>query len=355
MAKPLLVIAETDESYLGPLEMKVAETLGDTVDLEIISDAEYFEEYFTNPRKIDVLVICEELYTERLHMHHVEKIFLLAETMDEQEDVVHEVEGGPVKVYKLFKFCNVSMLVSYIIQSNWKSEVSESQTPQLVVFLSAAGGAGSTTLCMGASACMRQNLKKAFYINFQRHQNFHYYLKNKSTLPIEACACLQKKDAAVYEKLKPYISREDFTYLPPLKASREALGIPEAAYGSFARAVQKSGDFDYIMVDMGTELTPENLEFLNYANKVFIVTTQDAYGAFKLKMLQQSISCTDKEKYRFICNCFDKEEENLLLNMEKESQVVVSEYIEYDEKAVGRGIQGITSMQGIQKVAYMIL
>ena len=76
MAKPLLVIVENEESYLTPLEMKLAEMLWDSVDIEIISEKAYFDEYFIQPKKIDVLVIDESMYNERLHLHNINKIYI---------------------------------------------------------------------------------------------------------------------------------------------------------------------------------------------------------------------------------------------------------------------------------------
>lgn len=43
MSKPLIIIADTDELYLTNLERKFLEEFDDQIDLEIISDADYFE------------------------------------------------------------------------------------------------------------------------------------------------------------------------------------------------------------------------------------------------------------------------------------------------------------------------
>ena len=46
MSKPLIIIADTDELYLTNLERKFLEEFDDQIDLEIISDADYFEKRF---------------------------------------------------------------------------------------------------------------------------------------------------------------------------------------------------------------------------------------------------------------------------------------------------------------------
>ncbi len=46
MSKPLIVIADMDTAYLAELENKFLVELGDRAELEIISDPEYFEQFF---------------------------------------------------------------------------------------------------------------------------------------------------------------------------------------------------------------------------------------------------------------------------------------------------------------------
>ena len=47
MSKPLIVIADMDTAYLAELENKFLVELGDRAELEIISDPEYFEQFFS--------------------------------------------------------------------------------------------------------------------------------------------------------------------------------------------------------------------------------------------------------------------------------------------------------------------
>ena len=51
MSKPLIVIADMDTAYLAELENKFLVELGDRAELEIISDPEYFEQFFSIPMR----------------------------------------------------------------------------------------------------------------------------------------------------------------------------------------------------------------------------------------------------------------------------------------------------------------
>lgn len=351
MAKSVIVIVETDKNYLSPIEMKMAETLMDSVDIEIISDTDYFEEYFIVPKKIDILVIDQKLYSERLSMHSIGKTFILTEEMNETEDYAYRGESTSSETIYLFKYCNVSTLVNYIIPTEWAGAGANNvKEPQLIAVLSPSGGTGVTTVAMGISACMKQNLKKALYINLNRYQNFHYYLQNKTTLSMEACSVLRDSDARIYENMKKYLEKEDFVYLPPLKNTRDSLGISKKSFMELALTAKKSGDFDFVIVDIGSDLTGDELKFMKYVNKALVVVNQDPYALFKLEVLKCSVDCSDTEKYLFLCNNFEKDKENGL-----SGALVVSEYIEKDGEKVAGGCKQIKTIEGIQRAAYMLL
>lgn len=351
MAKPVIVVVETDVNYLQTLEMKIAETLMDSVDIEIISDAGYYKEYFMIPKKIDILVINQKLYTEQLNMHSIEKTFILTEEMNEAEEYAYRGESTAGELIYLFRYCNINTLVNYIIPTEWAgTDNTAVKEPQIIAVISPAGGTGTTTVAMGISACMKQNLKKALYINLNKYQNFHYYLQNRMTLGMEACSKLRDYDAQIYENMKNFLAKEDFVYLPPLKNTRDSLGISKRAFMELALSAKKSGDFDFVVVDIGCDLTGDELKFLKYANKVLVVLNQDEYALFKLEVLRCSVECSDAEKYLFLCNKFNKEKENKL-----SGAVVVSEYIEQEEEKVAGGCKTIKTMEGIQRTAYMLL
>lgn len=355
MAKPLMVIVETDMEHLIPLQMKMAEVLIDTADIEIISEPEYMTEYFMTPRMIDILVIEEDMYSESLSMHSIARTYVLVDNMNDNSESVYPMEGSIADVVCLFKYCNINTLTRYIIPLEWAGLNSSEKEPQIVAVIAPAGGMGSTTVAVGISACMKQNLKKVLYLNLKNYQNFHYYFTNKSWLSVEACGYLRDADARVYEKLRPFFQKEDFVYLPPLKNNRESLGISYKGYTELARIAQKSGEYDFVVVEIGNEINSETLKFLKFVNKVFIVTRQDEYSAFKLEILKYNINFSDKEKYSFICNYFEKERVNALLETDGNTGTVISGYIEKTDPTKIKNANDLKAIEGIRKATFMLL
>ena len=108
MAKSTIILADTDEKFLTPLELKFVEELDEDADIEIITDSSYFNEYFLSPKSANVLVVSEDLYTSDLQKHNINKIFVLTENID---------EGGTedLGVTKIFKYTSPKEIYKEVI------------------------------------------------------------------------------------------------------------------------------------------------------------------------------------------------------------------------------------------------
>lgn len=356
MSKPLLVVAISDEHYLFPLEIGVAEKLYQSVDIEVISDSSYFEEFFTSPRSIDLLIIDESFYDADLKRHNIKKTILLTEDLDdgteEKNDSLALTDSQTIKV---FKYLNLQVLMSSIIPAEWIGVKTNTRATQVIAVISAEGGSGCTVTALGICSSLRQSLKRTLYVNTKSFQDFHYYFQNKTTLSMQGCSKLRNVTPKIYVELKGELQQEFFTYLPPVATARYALGIPEQAYQAFVQAAQKSTEYDVIVVDMGNELTAENIHMLDIATKVLIISGQQPSAAFKLQLLLRNINCNDKEKFHFVCNRYDAASENAFTSAEYANVAKINEYIEILPKEKLQTIKGLSKIDGLQRIAYSLM
>lgn len=356
MAKPRMVIVEKDLEHLIPIQLRVAEALVDIADLEIITESDYMETYFATPRTIDILVIEESSYSDGFSRHMIGKTYVLTENMGENDEPVYHMDGANGDVVCLFKYCNINTLIRYLIPFEWTKEKNSDKEPQLLAVISPSGGTGATTVSVGISACMKQNLKQSLYLNMENYQDFAFYMDNKSSLSMEGCNTLKNSDARIYEKMKPFLVRGEITYLPPLKNARDMLGIGCQNYVDLARAAQKSGDYDFIIVEIGNDLSTDALKLLNFANKVIVVVKQDPYSLAKLNVMKNSINCADKEKYVLVCNAFEKDKDNAFITGSEKSTNMISEYVEkFSEDISHYKCRDLRMIEGIQKLAITLL
>ena len=57
MAKARINIADTDESYIQSIQLKFVEEFFEKIDLEIITDKEYFESLFSVPQRAYIYIV----------------------------------------------------------------------------------------------------------------------------------------------------------------------------------------------------------------------------------------------------------------------------------------------------------
>ena len=81
MANPKVIIADTDINYIAPLQYKFINDYFNNIDLEIITDQQYFNEYFSMPRTAEVLIVSEEMYEASLKRHDIKNILIALHSM----------------------------------------------------------------------------------------------------------------------------------------------------------------------------------------------------------------------------------------------------------------------------------
>ena len=57
-----VVFADRDYEFIAPLEAKILSDYGEIIELEVITEPEYFAEFFSQPKNIDILFASEEFY-----------------------------------------------------------------------------------------------------------------------------------------------------------------------------------------------------------------------------------------------------------------------------------------------------
>jgi cellulose biosynthesis protein BcsQ len=355
MGKPTVVIADTDEKYLAPLELKFAEELYARIELEIISDRGYYGEYFSAPKSVKTLIVSEQLYDESLQRHDIGKIFILTEEPVNEEQAPSEDPGQCRKIFKYSSTLEIFNEITFESQKDFfQSEQSPAET-QVILFCSAGGGAGKTTVALGTAACLASNHKKVFYLSAEYFHTFHRYLTDKSYVPNGFYKELNPEDKQIYGSIKHYFRNERFDYMPPFSVSLPSLNIDFGIYKTLIESMRAAGEYNYIIVDIDSALNVEKMDLFSIADKVIILLNQDSYSVFKTEMFMNSVSVNDKEKNLFVCNKFQSDRENAVLSEHTQDRLIVSEYIEYIDEMNSITVSGLANIKGFQKMAFLLI
>lgn len=351
MDRARVVIADTDNSYIMPLIQKFVEDFFDIIDLEIIDNEEYYESMFVNPQTIDVLIVSDKLYSEKLHLQNIENIFVLSERLSEHKEL-----NNVTFIYKYTSVREIFIVITGKCGHILGVKNEERKKTQIVLVSSGAGGVGKTTVSMGISTCLAQNYKKVLYLNASRLQLYQAMLSNDSPIS-ETDIYVEMLDSHndIYQKIKHTIRNERFDYIPPFKASLMALGIDYSVFERIALSAQQSQDYDYIIIDADNVFDEYKARLIDIADKVIIVTLQNEAEVYATNVLVKNIGGINKEKYIFLCNDFDTEKRNALMSSERILNFSINEYIEHIEKKGKLTLEELSNKKDIRKTTFLIL
>ena len=352
MAKPRIIIADTDRNYIIPLQLKFVEDYFEDVDLEIITDEAYFESLFSVPQRADVLIISEELYSLEMRRHNISHIFLMTEQYEEDQT-------ADLNVNRIFKYTSIKEIFNEITGKSadvFRSQKSTTQETQIVLVYSASGGTGKTTIAMGVSASLTKNYKRVLYLNAASLQSFQHMLGNSS--PITAADVYAKLSSAtdsIYPDIKHVIRKELFSYLPPFKAALMSLGLDYAIFEKIAISAKRSGDYDFIIVDADVFFDENKTKLIDLADKVLIITKQTAAAVHATNNLVSNIIGANTDKYLYICNDFSKDADNALISPSISLKFGVNDYVDHINSVEHLNPEELAKEAGIQKTAFLVI
>ena len=107
------------------------------------------------------------------------------------------------------------------------------------------------------------------------------------------------------------------------------MGMKYSIYESIAVSAKRSDDYDYIIIDADTGFDDEKVSLIDAADKVVIVTKQNAASVFATNCLVSNMNDVGTEKYVFICNDYKEDEDNALVSPEIAPKFSISEYINH--------------------------
>lgn len=352
MARPRVIIADEDANYIVPLQFKFVTDFFNKIDLEIITDKAYFDEYFSKPQNAEILIVSDELYDSSLQRHNIQNIFVMMEQYDEGGT-------GDLNVTQLFKYTSIKEIFNEITGKSAGAlniAAVEKKETQIILVTSAAGGVGKTTVAMGVAACLAQNYKRVLYIEASRLQNFQWLLGNKTPITApDVYSKLIKPDESLYLEIKHVIRKEAFSYLPPFKAALLSLGLEYSIFEKIIISAKKSGDYDFIVVDADVTFDEDKARLLDIADKVIVIVKQTLASVLSTNILVSNINGSSSDKYIFVCNDFKNEEDNALILSNISLEFSVSDYIEHFKNYTQMKPDILSKESSIQKTAFVIL
>lgn len=352
MSQPRIIIADTDIDYIIPLQMKFAEEFLGKIDLEIITDKDYFNQLFSVPQKADILIVSEQLYDYSLSKHNLDNIFILAEQFEEETTD----ELNLKRIYKYTSIKEIFIEVTGNSSGALDIDDNKKKETQVILVYSAAGGVGKTTVATGLSANLARNYKKVLFIGAEHLQTFQYILENPSPIASEEVyAKLKNPGDRIYEDLRNIVRKEGYTYLPPFKTGLLSLDLSYSVFAQIILSVKRTNEFDFIVVDADSVFDEDKAKLIGMADRVIVVTDQSKAAVFATSALVSNINGIKSDKYIFVCNNFVADAPNAITDSGAGAKFAISEYIDRFTSPTAMSESEIVKNSSFQKITYMIL
>ena len=301
MDKKLVVLADTDEEYLSVLEYKIVEEMGDRAEIEVITQLNYFREYFSQPREIFLLIINEVLYgyEERIQKQNVHYTFLLSE--DEENENLPPTRG---KCRKICKYSSIREIYRQIEKDTGSAIFSRpSVQTQLLAACSVCGGSGKTLLTLGLCQELADMGKQVLYISCEMLQDYGCYLEEDDRMDPDFAYSMAVQDPRVETDLSRQTGLRGFEYLKPMAKLSLSYQMSGEAYLALVQRLQASRRYDVIVLELPRELDMGDMRILEQADRVLMICQQHRRAGENLKNFLSSIILPE-EKYLFVSNRF---------------------------------------------------
>lgn len=343
MKKPRIIIADFDAEFITRLEFIISEAMEDTADIETITSADYFEEFFSFPENADVLVISESQFSNDIQRHNFKRTIVLTE-----HDDITSLGGFPA----IYKYTSLDDICSQIMMtaSDFSSQTRKKETVVSVI-CSASGGAGKSTVALGICRSLSIVSKKVLYINAQRINDFGIWLNAPDPIPNSVVSGFLTRTLDSSSILSNIRSEMGFDYFPPFSLALASLGLDCSVYLQIIDAAARSRKYDVIIVDTDTAFDEDMAELITRADKVLTVYNETRKSVFSTNSFLKNISYNDKEKYFFVCNNFRKSDADRKIA----KNFSVNEYVCHFEKYDDMSLSDISNHKDIKKVSYLVL
>ncbi len=349
--KPRIVIVDENLSFAGPLQSKFIYEFWDAINIEIVTDKNYYDEMFDSLQKIDVLIVDMKFYSIKLRQHEIENIFIMSEKQNYENEKIADA-------HIIYKYTNVKGIFSEIIAKSGLDRFIPSvkkNAPEVILITSASGGAGKTTLALGIAGALSDMYKKVLYIESARMQSFQYFFEDlKPVIKQEIYDRMAKAGRTIYHDIKIEIKKDVFYYLPHLKAPLMSFGIGYDLFGKIAKSAKESDEFDYIIVDAESVFDEYKAKMISNSDKVIIVTGQDKKDAFATKELVKNINNINSDKYLFICNKYSDNRQNVYTNGGS-MPFKIDEYVDEFKEYHNMTYYDFAKEESIKKVAFLLV
>ncbi|SFU76762.1 AAA family ATPase [Butyrivibrio sp. INlla21] len=313
MAKKVIQIVCMDIEYINRIAGRLAAAVNDDVFLEFITDEKYYQESITKPRRIDTLIIDEQMQDKYPSERIADKCFIISDESN-KGNAIRKYEGTTAII---------NVLGDEVLKRN---DDSKKRQCKIVGVVSPFGGCGKTIAALGIALKLSQLHRKVLYIDAENTQNFYERLgglfESAEYADKKLAEALVNLTTSTYDYVNEQIVHGEFDYLPAFEKSLFYYHVEPEELCKLATVIASRGGYDYIVLEHEPVINSSIVQSISTEQRVVIVT-QDAPNDTRITQFLSVLDGLDTEK--IIVHHNDSDEK-----VNEYEDVAVSETVKYD-------------------------
>lgn len=277
-----LVIIDTDYEYVKSIEEDLIRRYADSVDVQILTDQTYIDQYFSERREIDILIADQNNYGSYLSNHAIRQTFLMIPEITIDMEI-------PVNVRPMVKYLPEEELFRAISDTfaRFDSEGNldpgrERRTTRVIAVFSPIGGCGKSLVSIGLARKLTKLDKKVLLVGCDDVQSFAAYYDVKDFAENRLATKLREPDEDTYWIVMQNIASNEFHYLKPFSRVPHALGVGRRQWGPFITLMREKKDYDFLVLDIGSRVDEASRELMDRADVIVLVTEPNVMATRKM-------------------------------------------------------------------------
>jgi len=294
--KPQLVIIDTDYDYLKNIEADVIRRFSRTAEVQFITDAGYVDAWFSERQSIDLLVVDSENYGEQLIGQKIHHIFLMTDQLDSSRSYPEHVDIFLKNTDPQSLLDQMDSVLKKSVTMEDPSDVSsitedgtvfndERRDTQIIGVYSPIGGCGKSLICKALAKKLKMLDQQVLLIGCDPTQSLSVYFDEDRFASDDLAEKLRHPDEDTYWTILQNIGQEEVSYLLPFEKTPRAMGLKDENLKVLLDILTDKKDFDYIILDLGTEMTTARQEIMNRARALILVTEPNEIASRKMRRL----------------------------------------------------------------------
>ena len=297
-----LVIIDTDYEYVKSIEEDLIRRYADSVDVQILTDQAYIDEYFSEKREIDVLIIDQNNYGDYLSEHAIRQTFLMIPEIALDQEIPANVRPMVKYLPKEELFRAVSDTFARFDSEGSLDPGRETRVTHVIAVFSPIGGCGKSLVSIGLARKLTKLDKKVLLVGCDDVQSFAAYYDVRDFAEDRLAKKLRDPDEDTYWIVMQNIGSDEFHYLKPFSRVPHALGVGRAQWGPFIAMMREKKDYDYIVLDIGSRVDEASRELMDRADVVVMITEPNVMATRKMLRISGDADMLPSKKCYIISN-----------------------------------------------------